>query len=94
MGFARYDRVPYNTSLEGSDEVNGTIIPWEYVLYADYSEPADFNEGAFTFNSNGVSVDNRVHMFLQRFDGSVKSGGQIMGGYVDESAYMGKASLE
>ena len=80
MGFARYDRVPYNSEQEGADG----ITPWEYVMLADHSAPADFNAGAIGFDSNGWFNDTRITMFLQRYDGSVKPSAQITGGYLDD----------
>ena len=80
MGFARYDRVPSNSEQEGADG----ITPWEYVMLADHSAPADFNAGAIGFDSHGYFEDTRITMFLQRYDGSVKPSGKITGGFLYE----------
>ena len=94
IAMARYDRVPYNTQLNGMDGTGSTLVPWEYVMYADHSAPVDFNAGAFKLNSTGYIDDNRVTMFVQRFDGSIKPAGQITGGFVEESMIFGRAGLE
>ena len=93
MAFARYDRVPYNSSLPGTDETGSTILPWEYVMLSDHSAPADFNAGAFWIDNDGYMDDNRITMFLQRYDGSFKPCGQITGGFLDEYMYFGEASI-
>ena len=93
MAFARYDRVPYSSSLPGTDETGGTLSPWEYVMQSDHSAWADFNAGAFGFDNDGYPEDNRISMFLQRYDGSIKPCGQITGGFLDEYMDFGTASL-
>ena len=93
MAFARYDRVPYNSSLEGTDETGNDIVPWEYVMLADHSAPANFNSGAFQLNSDGYVENNRVTMFVQRYDGSFKPSAQITGGYTDKNASFGTANV-
>lgn len=42
----------------------------------------DFNEGAVKFDSDHMTTDNRIAMFAQREDGSVKRSAEITGGYL------------
>ena len=92
MAFARYDRVPYNTSLEGTtNEAASTAKAWEYVMFADHSRPAEFNAGAVKLQD---MTDNRVTMFVQRYDGSVKPAGQITGGFLTDVTGTGNISIQ
>ena len=92
LAFARYDRVPYNTSLAGTDETGNEVMKWEYIMYADHSRPADFTSGSHDFGSGGYIEDNRITMFAQRYDGSVKPAGEITGGFVAETMEVGTLS--
>lgn len=98
MALAEYDRVPYNTSLEATTNTENTITPWEYVMLDDGSRRADFNNGAvgFKWDDDGANyaVDNRISMFAQRSDGSVKPAGEITGGFVGKTIPVGSANLE
>ena len=98
MALAEYDRVPYNTSLEATTETAETITPWEYVMLGDNSKHADFNVGAIAFkwNDDGANyaIDNRISMFAQRSDGSVKPSGEITGGFVGKTIPIGSANSE
>ena len=77
----------------GEDENGSMIIPWEYVLLSDGTAPADFNAGAYSLDSTGGMEDNRVTMFQQRYDGSVKPAGQITGGFVENTMEFGEAYI-
>ena len=98
LALAQYDRVPYNTSLSGTGGTKDSIMPWEYVMYSDYSAPAEFNEGTVSHDTqtanNRHSSDNRVTMFAQRSDGSVKPAGEITGGFVSKTTKLGTAYIE
>ena len=96
FALAQYDRVPYNTSLAGTmDDTQNTIKPWEYVLLADGSRAADLNEGTVAFKVESgtahYAYDNRITMFAQRSDGSVKPAGEITGGFVERNRTVGIA---
>ncbi len=97
LALGQYDRVPYNSALIGTANIQDTIRPWEYVMLADGSRPADLNEGtiAFTVESNTCryAYDNRIKMFAQRSDGSVKPAGEITGGFVDKNVAVGSAYI-
>ena len=62
-------------------------------MVSDHSAPADFNTGAFSIDNDGYMEDNRITMFLQRYDGSIKPCGQITGGFLDEYMDFGTASV-
>ena len=89
IAFAEYDRVPYNSSLEGTDTTGNEIQRWEYVMFSDHSLPADLNAGTYILNSDGYADDNRITMFIQRSDGSVKPAGEITGGFVADTMPVG-----
>ena len=89
LAFARYDRVPYISVNETTGETETDIVPWEYVMFADHSSQADFTSGSAKFESEGYLIDNRVTMFAQRNDGSVKPAGEITGGFVAEYMEIG-----
>ena len=82
LAFARYDRVPYISENEETGEIETDITPWEYVMYADHTRQADLTSGSAKFELGGYLIDNRVTMFAQRFDGSVKPSAEITGGFV------------
>ncbi|MBP1588091.1 MAG: hypothetical protein ILO53_06815, partial [Clostridia bacterium] len=93
LALSQYDRVPYNTSLAGTmEDTQNSVRPWEYVMLADGSRAADLNEGTVAFiNTAHFAYDNRITMFVQRSDGSVKPAGEITGGFVERSMTVGIA---
>lgn len=92
LAFALYDRVPYNSSLPGTSPTGNEIMRWEYVMLSDHSAPADMTAGTGVF-SGDTFVDNRVTMFAQRLDGSVKPAGEITGGFVAEQMKVGTLTI-
>ena len=92
LAFALYDRVPYNSSLPGTSPTGNEIMRWEYVMLSDHSAPADLTAGTGVF-SGDTFVDNRVTMFAQRLDGSVKPAGEITGGFVAEQMKVGTLTV-
>lgn len=91
LGFARYDRVPYNTSLEGAANSQQSVSRWEYVMFSDNKRVANFNSGAVMYNTTSNFADDiRLTMFAQRYDGSVKPSAEITGGFVSEKMAVGK----
>ena len=88
LAFALYDRVPYNSSLPGTASTGNEIMKWEYVMLSDHSAPVDFTAGTASYSGN-YFVDNRVTMFAQRLDGSVKPAGEITGGFVADQMKVG-----
>ena len=98
FALAKYDRVPYNSSLNSTlDDTQNSMKPWEYVVLADGRGPADLNEGTIAFNTNSstphYAYDNRITMFVQRSDGSVKPAGEITGGFVSRTMTVGSGYL-
>ena len=92
LGFARYDRVPYNTSLEGESGSENSVMPWEYIMFSDSARSADFNSGAIQYNTDArYAEDIRITMFGQRTDGSVKPAGAITGGFLTDTMNVGSA---
>ena len=89
LAFALYDRVPYNSALASTDKTGSEVKRWEYVMLSDHSAPADLTSGSHLIGSGGYIHDNRVTMFAQRSDGSVKGAGEITGGFVSESMTVG-----
>ena len=89
FAFTCYDRVPYNEKMEASTSDSENILRWEYVMQANSKSHIDLNEGAILFNSDYRASDNRVSMFAQREDGSVKPSAEITGGYVDDTEDLG-----
>ena len=61
-----------------------TTLPWEYVMKADSNQHIDLNDGAIKFDSSTLALDNRITMFAQREDGSVKPSAEVTGGYTYE----------
>lgn len=84
IAFSKYDRVPYSEDLEASTSEQSNLLRWEYVMQSNNKQHIDLNEGAIKFDSDYRTEDNRVSMFVQREDGSVKPSAEITGGYVDE----------
>ncbi len=90
IGMSNYDRVPYNTSLAGAAGSNKSVIRWEYVMFSDNSRPANPNAGTVAYSyADNCALDNRVTIFAQRSDGSVKPGAEITGGYLTETEKQG-----
>ena len=90
IGMANGDRVPYNTSLAGAEGSDESLLRWEYVMFTGNRGPANPNAGTVSYNYEGrYAMDNRVSIFAQRSDGSVKPAGQITGGYVEETQQTG-----
>ena len=61
-------------------------------MLSDHSAPADLTAGTGIF-SGDTFVDNRVTMFAQRLDGSVKPAGEITGGFVAEQMKVGTLTI-
>ena len=90
LGFARYDRVPYNSSLEGDEGSQNSVRKWEYIMVCDSARPANFNSGAVSYNKQDYYAgDIRITMFGQRNDGSIKPSGAITGGYLADTTAIG-----
>ena len=81
IGFAQYDYVPYSKPLDASSSDSTGVLPWEYVMLSNNKVQVDLNEGAVDFGSDHMMSDNRISMFVQREDGSVKPSAEITGGY-------------
>lgn len=98
FAMARYDRVPYNTSLTGTTNTQDSVKPWEYIMLADSSRPAELNEGTVAFDASDeyshYATDNRITMFAQRSDGSVKPAGEITGGFVAKNMEVGSGYID
>ena len=97
FALAQYDRVPYNNSVVGTTDTENSVKPWEYVMLADHSRPADLNEGTIAFKVDGdtarYAYDNRITMFVQRSDGSVKPAAEITGGFVSKNVTVGSGYI-
>ena len=98
FALAQYDRVPYNSSLAATtNDTQNSVKPWEYVVLADGSGAADLNEGTVAFKVESSTMhyayDNRITMFAQRSDGSVKPAGEITGGFVQKNVTVGVAYI-
>ena len=97
LALAQYDRVPYNSSLAGTTDTESSKKPWEYIMLADHSIPADLNEGTVAFSADSDTLryayDNRITMFAQRSDGSVKPAGEITGGFVAKNMIVGSGYI-
>ena len=89
MKLTCYDRVPYIEKMEATTSDSQNILRWEYVMQANSKSHIDLNEGAIWFDSDYRAPDNRISMFAQREDGSVKPSAEITGGYVDETEDIG-----
>ena len=94
LGFALYDYVPYSQDLAAQSPGSNAPVAWEYVLKKDYSAPVEFNEAAISFDKDHMMNDNRISMFVQREDGSVKSGAEITGGYTSNLVTENKLLLD
>ena len=92
--FTQYDRVPYNKDSGVDSSFGDDTKAWEYILYADNKTPADMNDGAIKFDQNYQSDNNRISMFAQREDGSVKKSAEITGGYVSATVEVGEMWLQ
>ena len=101
FAMGRYDRVPYNSSLTGTVNTQDSIKPWEYVMVMPEGNspkfPADLNEGTIAFKSDSdtcrYAYDNRIKLFVQRNDGSVKPAGEITGGFVEKNMTVGSGYI-
>ena len=93
IGFALYDYVPYSEDLVAKSPGSNPPVAWEYVLKRDYSAPVELNEAAIHFDSDHIMSDNRISMFVQREDGSVKDGAEITGGYLNTTVTENKLVL-
>ncbi len=94
LAFARYDRVPYNSSLASTTETGNSPIKWEYVMQSNNTFPADLNAGMASINDDDYANDVRITMFAQRADGSTKPSAEITGGFVSSSMDVGEAYIE
>ena len=94
LAMARYDRVPYDFDKDVESTSGESIIKWEHIMDNETRLPADLNYGAIKFNDDYYTVDNRVMMFAQRYDGSVKYGAEITGGFNAKSTNKGELYLE
>ena len=101
LAFAENERVPYTKLLvddpaykkavEAAAAMSNAVLeylPWEYVLQIGDTGPIDLNDGAVYCN-RGYCEENRLHMFVQRSDGSVKPAGEITGGFVENTYAVG-----
>ncbi len=94
IGISNYDRVPYNTSLAGAEDSSESVMRWEYIMFSDNSRPANPNAGTLEYTYEGnYALDNRVTLFAQRSDGSIKPEGEITGGFVEETMQVGSIVL-
>ena len=97
LALAQYDRVPYNSSLAKTTNTEESKKPWEYVMLADHSRPVDLNEGTIAFKADSdtarYAYDNRITMFVQRSDGSVKPAAEITGGFVARNVTVGSGYI-
>lgn len=91
--FTTYDRVPYSKD-SGVDPMFGDDArAWEYVLYSDGKTHVDLNDGTFKFDDDYLTENNRINMFVQRMDGSVKGAAEITGGFVSGKLEIGEMWL-
>ena len=93
IAFANYDRVPYNSELPSTSSTGNEMMKWEYIMLSDHSKQVDFTEGTVSYTGEFIN-DNRVTMFAQRLDGSVKPAGEITGGFVAEQMRVGTLELD
>lgn len=96
FALAQYDRVPYNTSVPSTTDTESSKKPWEYVMNITDNIHADLNEGTVAFKVDGsahYAYDNRITMFAQRSDGSVKPAGEITGGFVEKNLSVGSGYI-
>lgn len=91
--FTRYDRVPYSKDSGVDEQFGDDKRPWEYILYNDSKTPVDFNDGVMKLDSDLLAVDNKITMFAQREDGSVKKSAEITDGMVSAKAEYGELWL-
>nr|MCR5625482.1 hypothetical protein [Lachnospiraceae bacterium] len=84
------------TEEEETSGLESSLLPslgedkWEYVLYSNSNTPADLNDGAVIRDINGDAENNKITMFAQRYDGSVKPSAEITGGYVTPETESGE----
>ncbi|MCR5203214.1 MAG: hypothetical protein K6D02_09040, partial [Lachnospiraceae bacterium] len=88
LSFTIGDKVP-NIKDKFSQGLSNSL-PWERVLCDDSKTVAELNEGAFGFDEDYNTEENRIYMFVQRADGYVKAPGEIVGGCTDEETYYGE----
>ena len=105
LAFAENERVPYTTLLQNNAgwvsqkanaEATGSVedyYPWEYVMFSGDTDPADLNKGTIYCNGD-YCEETRLYMFARRSDGSVKSAGEITGGYVESKYPVGDVYLK
>ena len=89
IALAEYDRVPYTEEVAAETPGKTNLLRWEYVMQADSTQHIDLNEGAIKLDSSHLALDNRISMFVQREDGSVKPSAEITGGYTADREEFG-----
>ena len=97
LAMARYERVPYDYNKDVSDtDSNGknNVVKWEHIMDETRKIPADLNYGAVKLDGDYHAVENRVMLFGQRYDGSVKYGAEITGGYNASTTNTGEIYLK
>ena len=94
FAMARYDRVPYTAERVYMQSGGIRSIKWEYVMLKGEKKHADFNAGVAVIDDDGnIKGDNRLTMFIQRYDGDVKPSAEITGGFVADTANVGELHL-
>ena len=87
IGLAKGDRVPYNTEMAGAEDAD--LVVWENVLTTD-KKPLDLNYGAILTTSDGMKLlENRVYLFVHRYDNVTKKGAEITGGFAADTETVG-----
>ena len=86
------DRVPYNTSLDEQSS-DDAVLRWENLLSSD-KKKTDLNLGVLKTDKSGKHmVENRLYMYIHRYNNAVKPGAEITGGFLTDTETAGTLYL-
>jgi len=92
FAIAPYDYVPYSEwykkNYPGYSSTRTTV--YEYVMFSNEKHAADLNAGILLTNDKYRSKgDNRITMFVARFDNTAKPSAEITGGWGEAYSNLG-----
>ena len=94
LALSRYDCVPYNSEYAKTNYRNDLVV-YEYVMRSDEKLPIDLNANILVTDDDYLAKgDNRITMFVARYDNAVKDSAQITGGYVGKTTDVGKLTIQ
>ena len=93
FAFTRYDCVPYNKDYARKSN-NSELLVYEYVMRSDEKMAIDLNADILVTDGDGDSKgDNRIYMFVSRYNNRAKRSAEITGGYVGKTTDVGELKI-